>query len=58
VRGFDTRDAFFIGLPLQFQLSIETWAASSGRKAFVEYDYGRPGGIRYRLLDEPVRAPR
>jgi hypothetical protein len=58
VRGFDTREAVFIGLPLQFQLSIENWAASSGKKATVEYDYGLPGGIRYRLIEEPVRAAR
>ena len=58
VRGFDTRDAVFIGLPLQFQLSIENWDATPGRRAAVDYDYGLPGGIRYRLIDEPVRAAR
>jgi hypothetical protein len=57
VRDFATRDDAFIGLPLQFQLSLENWTASSGRKAAVDYDYGKPGGIRYRLLDAPARTP-
>jgi hypothetical protein len=57
VRVFDTREAFFIGLPLQFQLSIDNWTASPGRKAAVDYDYSKPGGMRYRLLGEPGRAP-
>jgi hypothetical protein len=57
VRDFGTRDAAFIGLPLHFQLSLENWNATPGRKAAVDYDYGRPGGIRYRLLDTPVRTP-
>ncbi len=57
VRDFGTRDAAFIGLPLHFQLSLENWKASQGLKAAVDYDYGRLGGIRYRLLDAPVRTP-
>ena len=57
VRDFDTKDAVFIGLPLQFQLSIESWKASPGRKAVVDYDYSQPGGMQYRLRDEPGRAP-
>ena len=57
VRDFGTRDAVFIGLPLAFYLSFENWDASPGRSASVDYDYGKPGGIQYRLLDAPVRTP-
>jgi hypothetical protein len=57
-RLFDTSEAFFIGFPLRFYLSLENWQASPGRRAVVDYDYSRPGGFRYRLIDEPVRAPR
>jgi hypothetical protein len=58
VREFDTRETIFIGLPLTFYLSYENWNATPGRRAAVDYDYGLPGGIRYRLIAEPVRAPR
>jgi hypothetical protein len=57
VRAFDTREAIFIGLPLAFYLSLENWNATPGRRAAVDYDYGLPGGIRYRLISEPVRTP-
>jgi hypothetical protein len=57
VRAFDTRDAIFIGLPLAFYLSFENWNATPGRRAAVDYDYGLPGGLRYRLISEPVRTP-
>jgi len=58
VREFDTREAIFIGLPLTFHLSLEDWKATPGRKSAVDYDYSLLGGIRYRLIAEPVRAPR
>jgi hypothetical protein len=58
VREFETREAIFIRLPLAFYLSIEDWKAAPGRAAAVDYDYGLPGGIRYRLIEEPARAPR
>lgn len=57
VREFDTRDAIFIRLPLAFYLSFENWSATPGRRAAVDYDYGLPGGIRYRLISEPARTP-
>jgi hypothetical protein len=58
VREFDTREAFFIGRPLEFYLSFQNWKASPGRRAAVDYDYGLRGGILYRVFDEPARAQR
>ncbi len=58
VREFDTREPIFIRLPLTFYLSLENWNATPGRHAAVDYDYGLPGGIRYRVIDEVARPPR
>ncbi len=58
VREFDTQEPIFIRLPLTFYLSVENWNALPGRRAAVDYDYDLTGGIRYRLIEEPARAPR